>query len=124
MNEGLLGRDRRSPGEWGTSSYALSSVALTEPSTYKQPVSGDCSVRCSLAIQSEMTSILKNKTWSLVPGSNTTNVLTIKMIYKIKNIAVPSGGNDYLYKPVLVARGYQQIKGPDIEKIFAHVISF
>lgn len=75
-------------------------------------------------MHSEITSLLKNKTFSLVPETNAINVSTAKWTSRINNIAATSGGNEYPYKATLAAREIQQINESYFEENSAPVISF
>jgi Reverse transcriptase (RNA-dependent DNA polymerase) len=63
--------------------------------------------------------LAQNKTWSLVPCSEVTNVVDCKWVYKTKRKA---DGSIECYKAHLVARGYTQQEGWDYTDTFSPVV--
>lgn len=74
-------------------------------------------------MRSEMTSLMKKNTWSIDPNSNAINVMTVKLIYKIKDAPTSFGKIEHLYQEGLVSRVFRQIKSNYFEEAFAPVIS-
>lgn len=99
MNDQVIDRGGRLQGEWWICFHAPCSVALIEPSSCTQASSGVQSARWFQAMQSEITSSLEIKIWSLVPMSDSMHVLTEEWIYKSEHIAINSGRNNHLTKP-------------------------
>ncbi len=70
------------------------------------------------AMNNEMNSLLKNKTWNLVDKPNATNIVKSKWIFKIKR---NERGDITRYKARLVACGYSQQEMIDYYQTFAPV---
>ncbi|KAG7565310.1 Integrase catalytic core [Arabidopsis suecica] len=70
------------------------------------------------ACDEEISSINKNKTWSLVDLPNGAKPIGLKWVFKIKR---NSDGSINKYKARLVAKGYVQRYGVDFEEVFAPV---
>jgi hypothetical protein len=70
------------------------------------------------AMQAEY-SLMKNKTWHLVPPQRGTNVIDCKWVYKIKR---KQDGSLDRYKARLVAKGFKQRYGIDYEDTFSLVV--
>jgi hypothetical protein len=87
----------------------------TEPLTYEQAAKYD-EWRC--AMEEEIASIEKNKTWNLVHLRANKNPITVKWIYKLKH---HPDGSIAKYKARLVAKGFLQKHGIDFTEIFALV---
>ena len=101
------------------SCYVASSASdLNEPSTYKQAISGDDSIKWKEAMNDEFDSLMKNKTWELVPRPTDQKVIGCRWLYKIKQGA---DGSISRLKSRLVAQGYSQTEGIDYDEVFAPV---
>ena len=66
------------------------------------------------AMEEEMQSLMKNRTWELVPLPQGNRAIGCKWIYKVKD--------DGRYKARLVAKGFSQMKGMEYDQIFAPVV--
>ncbi|KAL5756514.1 hypothetical protein ACOSQ2_021260 [Xanthoceras sorbifolium] len=73
----------------------------------------------SAAMQSEFDALKRNKTWSLVPFSNSMNVVGCKWIFPFK---YKSDGSVERYKARLVAKGFHQTPGLDFKETFSPVV--
>ena len=62
-------------------------------------------------------SLMKNKTWSLVPLPVGKNLVGCKWVYKTKFTAE---GQIEKYKARLVAKGFNQLEGIDCNETFSH----
>ena len=71
------------------------------------------------AMNSEFSSLLQQKTWSLVPLPPSKNVVGCKWVFKIKR---NSDGSLARYKERLVAKGYLQQYSLDYEETFSPVV--
>lgn len=71
------------------------------------------------AMDSKYASLLKQKTWSLVPLLASKNVVSCKWVYKIKR---GSDGTISRYKAKLVAKGFLQQYGLDYKETFSPVV--
>ena len=71
------------------------------------------------AIQSEIKSILKNKTWDVVDRPKGKRSITAKWIFKVKQ---NMHGDINKFKARLVARSFQQQEGIDYHDVFAPVV--
>ena len=95
----------------------LSAVALdTEPRTITQALKSPV---WRQAMDEEISALLKNNTWDLVPPSPSQNVVTCKWIFRIKK---DQNGNITKYKARYVARGFNQRAGIDYSETFSPVV--
>lgn len=67
----------------------------------------------------EYNSLIKNKTWNLVPPKKGCNIIGCKWVWKIKRKA---DGTIDKYKGHLVAKGYKQRYGIDYEDTSSPVV--
>ena len=75
-----------------------------EPSTYTKVVSCDDSSKWMIAMQEEMESLQKNKTWELVKLPKGKKVVRCKWVFKKKEGT--SSSEEPRFKARLVAKGY------------------
>jgi hypothetical protein len=71
------------------------------------------------AMDEEFSSLMKNKTWHLVPAHQAQNIVDCKWVYKIKRKA---DGTIDRYKARLVDKGFKQRCGIDYEETFSPVV--
>lgn len=71
------------------------------------------------AMDEEMSSIVRNNTWDLVPPSSSQNVIGCKWVFRIKK---DKDGNITQYKARYVARGFHQRPGIDYGETFSPVV--
>ncbi|CAN1312477.1 Retrovirus-related Pol polyprotein from transposon TNT 1-94 [Linum perenne] len=93
--------------------FAVSSEV--EPATYKAAIQSSNWIK---AMSSELDSLHKTNTWSLVPLPHGKKPIGCKWVYKIKYKA---DGSIERYKARLVAKGYTQTAGIDYIETFAPV---
>ena len=67
----------------------------------------------------EYTTLMRNKTWNLVPNRKGKNIIDCKWVYRIKKKA---DGSIDKYKACLVAKGFKQRYGIDYEDTFSPVV--
>ena len=90
-------------------------AVMEEPTSYLE-ATGDRD--WIAAMESEIQSINKNKTWELVKLLAGQKPIGLKWVYKLKKNAE---GEIVKYKARLVAKGYVQRQGIDYEEVFAPV---
>jgi len=91
-----------------------------EPSTYTKAISCLSSPNWILAIQEEMESLHKNRTWDLCELPKGRRSVIAKWIYKRKEGIL--GVEDARWKARLVVRDYNQKEGIDYDEVFSPVI--
>ena len=91
---------------------------IYEPNTVDEALSGDHSAEWSRALESEYQSLLKNKTWTLVPRPENKNVVGNRWVFKVKHKA---DGTIDRFKARLVAQGFTQTHGVDYGEVFSPV---
>ncbi|XP_074328337.1 uncharacterized protein LOC141666242 [Apium graveolens] len=89
-------------------------AGVDEP-MYKQAENDKAS---NAAMQAEIDTIEKNKTWILTELSEGRKAIQLKWVYKLKK---DTEGNVVKYKDRLVPKGYVQKKGIDFEEVFSPV---
>ena len=97
------GRETKKPQRYGqTSSYFIyvNVVSADSPQTYEEALCGDDSRSWKEAMDREINSLVKNKTWQLVEKPKEKKVLDLKWVYTNKS--------DNRKKARLVVRGFQQ----------------
>ena len=94
------------------------SPLLEEPKSIEAALSNE---NWGEAIRSEMSSLMRNETWSLVPRPVNKNVVGSKWIFKLKRN--PDGSIER-YKARLVAQGFTQVHGIDYNEVFSPVVKF
>ena len=73
------------------------------------------------AMNSEMSSLIKNNTWELVTRPCDKNIIGCRWVFKIKR---KSDGSVDRYKARLVAQGFSQVYGIDYDEVFSPVARF
>jgi len=85
---------------------------IKEPSCYREAANYQ---ECVDAMNKEMQSILKNKTWELVKLPVGKKPIGLKWVFKLKR----NSDEVVKHKARLVAKGYVQKHGIDYEEVFA-----
>jgi hypothetical protein len=94
----------------------------SEPVSYDEAMSSKDSKHWLEAMQDEMESLKKNKTWVLTSRPKGKRVVDCKWIFKLKR--GEQSENDIRYKARLVAKGFTQKEGIDFNEIFSPVVKF
>ncbi|KAG8492401.1 hypothetical protein CXB51_009724 [Gossypium anomalum] len=94
--------------------------ANQEPSNYSEAVSCEDSEKWMFAMQEEMESLHKNRTWDLVKLPKGKKAVRCEWVFKKKE-GTP-GVEEPRYKARLVAKGYSQIPGVDFTDVFSPVV--
>jgi hypothetical protein len=89
-----------------------------EPATYWQAKTSDEWPFWQKAIDEEINSLEKNRTWEIVPKKSNLRMLPCKWVFKLKKDA---DGTPVRYKARLVAKGFNQKEGVDFKETFAPV---
>lgn len=96
-------------------------AVINEPATLDEALKGDEAELWRQAMDEEMTSLLKNNTWTLEHPPLGVTPIPVKWVFKIKR---DSKGNVERFKARLVAKGFRQREGIDYEEVFAPVSKY
>ncbi|CAI7794315.1 unnamed protein product [Closterium sp. NIES-53] len=92
-------------------------AAVPEPKTLAEALSGPNAEKWKQSVKEEYDSLLENETWELCELPPGKKAISSKLIFRHK---YGPDGELTRYKSRLVAKGFQQTKGKDFDKIFAH----
>lgn len=92
---------------------------LTEPTTYKEALSCPDASKWQDAINEELNSLIKNKTWEHVSLPPNRKAIGSRWVFKLETNAKSSINR---YKVRLVAKGYTQVEGIDYTETFSPVV--
>ncbi|KAL0385668.1 UNVERIFIED_CONTAM: Retrovirus-related Pol polyprotein from transposon TNT 1-94 [Sesamum radiatum] len=81
---------------------------VSEPSSYEEALESKNSEKWKSAMEEEISSLMKNKTWTLVPKPKNASIVDCKWLFKIKQESESTR-----YKARLVAKGFTQKEGID-----------
>lgn len=93
-----------------------------EPENYEEALKSSQAGKWFTAMNEEMASLMKNKTWELVPRPKNNSVISNKWLYKLKDEEI--NGEKVRYKARLVAKGFTQREGVDFNEIFSPVVKY
>ncbi|GAU43223.1 hypothetical protein TSUD_241130 [Trifolium subterraneum] len=96
--------------------YLFNISHITEPTCYEKAI---CDDNWKAAINSELTALLKDNTWTLVPLPSHKRAIGCKWVFKLK---LHANGTIERYKARLVAKGYTQTEGIDYMETFSPVV--
>lgn len=95
--------------------FMMEDTIKSEPTSYHE---AQGKPEWEKAMIDEITALMKNSTWDLVPKPNDVDIITCKWVYKLKKAA---DGSIARHKARLVARGFSQQYGLDYEDTFSPV---
>jgi hypothetical protein len=101
----------------GTIRYGCIATSVHEPRNITKALAND---KWKRAMDDEISALMKNKTWHLVPPQHGRNIIDYKWVYKVKHTADDSLDR---YKAQLVAKGFKQRYGVDYEDTFSLVVN-
>ncbi|KAG8500107.1 hypothetical protein CXB51_003710 [Gossypium anomalum] len=114
-------REIRKPARFDDiAAYALPIADDDVPSTYTEAISNPDGVKWKQAMNEEMQSLHKNRTWKLVTLPKGKKAIGCKWVYAKKE-GFP-GKNEIRYKARLVAKGYAQKEGIDYNEVFSPIV--
>ncbi|KAK2359915.1 putative mitochondrial protein [Trifolium repens] len=96
--------------------FALNLSTLLEPTSYEEAM---CDEQWKNAINSELTALVKNKTWTLTKLPLHKKTIGCKCVFKLK---LHANGSIERHKARLVAKGYTQTEGIDYIDTFSPVV--
>ncbi|KAL5548153.1 hypothetical protein UlMin_003384 [Ulmus minor] len=104
------------------SKHITQEIENNKPQTFKEAISCKVSLDWINAMKTEMNSLLKNQTWTLVKKPEKQKIVECKWIYKIKKGT--TADEKKRYKARLVAKGFTQRKGIDYIEVFSPVVKY
>ncbi|XP_051163516.1 uncharacterized protein LOC127282958 [Leptopilina boulardi] len=107
------------PPERFMASSNLATQKINDPKSRNEALSGSNNQEWQKAMDEEISSLSKNKTWDIVPAPEDRDIVTCKWIFKSKQ---NQEGKTTRYKTRLVARGFSQKYGTDYDEVFAPVV--
>ena len=96
-------------------------AVINEPSTLDEALMSEQSELWQQAMNEEMTSLLKNNTWTLEYPPCGITPIPVKWVFKVKR---DGAGNVERFKARLVAKGFRQREGIDYDEVFAPVSKY
>lgn len=95
-------RTSRPPERFSPSLYSILLMDSGEPEEYEEAMQVDAKQQWELGMKEEMDSLMKNKTWDLVPLPAEKRALPNKWVYRLKE----EEGGQKRYKAILVVKGF------------------
>ena len=108
-------------GGWSRTPLAFEAEieSIPTPTTYDEAINGEFAIRWKASMQQEISTLLKHRTWDLVPRSSVPRgrrPLKSKWVYRIK---FAKDGTIDKFKSRLVVCGYSQREGVDYDQCFS-----
>ena len=117
-------RDSFITGDWWKFEESLNADTYEnteEPTTIQEALNSSAKVKWKEALDSEYTSLFKNRAWNLVELPKGRKPVGCRWVFMIKHNA---NGAVERYKARLVAKGYSQEEGIDYEETFSPVARY
>ena len=117
-------RDGVITGDWWEFEESLNADAYEnseEPTTIQQALNSSAKEKWKEALDSEYTSLIKNRAWNLVKLPEGRKPVGCRWVFKVKHNA---DGSIERYKARLVAKGYSQEEGIDYEETYSPVARY
>ena len=106
------------PDRYSPSLHYLLLTNVDERECYNEATQGNNSIEWELAMKDEMTSLQKNKMWSLIKLLEGKKALQNKWVYRLKE----EFDGRRRYKARLMVKGFQQKQGIDFIEIFSPIV--
>ncbi|KAL0367227.1 UNVERIFIED_CONTAM: Retrovirus-related Pol polyprotein from transposon TNT 1-94 [Sesamum radiatum] len=90
-----------------------------EPSSYEEALGSSKSDKWKIAMEEEINSVMKNKTWTLVPKPKDTSIVNCKWLFKMKQ-----ENESTRYKVRLVGKGFAQKEVIDFHRNLLPVVKY
>ncbi|XP_060962097.1 uncharacterized mitochondrial protein AtMg00820-like [Cannabis sativa] len=97
-------------------------VEMTEPKSYEEAMTDKDAKKWSKAMDTEMESLRKNRTWILVKKPKGKSIVSCKWLFKHKEGHTETDPKKF--KARLVAKGFTQKEGIDFNEIFSPVAKY
>ena len=94
---------------------------IDEPRNVEEALSSVHAKQWKDAMDSEHSSLIRNKTWSLVSRPKDVNIVGNRWVFKVKR---KGDGSIDRFKARLVAQGFSQTYGVDYDEVFSPVVRF
>ncbi|KAK8936753.1 hypothetical protein KSP39_PZI011993 [Platanthera zijinensis] len=95
-------------------------IFSSDPRSFKEAIESNESSQWMAAMEEEIESLHKNKTWELVYLPKGAKAISSKWVFRKKEST--SGKDPWRYKARFVAKGFAQKKGIDFDEIFSPVV--
>lgn len=120
-NRGVPGRKMGEFAMAAVSGDTFTASTIPEPLTYKQAMASEHAAEWQQAMTEEISSLIEQRTWEIVPVPPGVTPIPVKWVYKVKR---DGQGNFERFKARVVAKGFKQQEGIDYDEIFAPVTKY